>query len=63
MTSNTTIAAGFLTLEADPSDIDEDAIVRHLARLIALCESRGLDLDLLMNSAWHLHTGEPEQGT
>ena len=41
----------------------EDAIIRQLVRLIELYEQHGLDLDVMMNSAWHIHDGEPEIGT
>ena len=37
-----------------------DSIIRQLVRLINLCEQHGLDLDLLMNSARHIHSGEPD---
>lgn len=41
----------------------EDGVIRQLVRLIELCEQHDLDLDLMMNAAWHIHSGEPEFGT
>ena len=45
------------------ADSLDDAIIRQLVRLIALCEQHGLDLDLLMHEAQLIYDGEPEVGS
>lgn len=37
-----------------------DSVIRQLVRLIDLCEQRGLDLDLLVSEARHIHSGQPD---
>jgi hypothetical protein len=41
----------------------EDAVIRQLVRLMGLCEEHDLDLDLMINAAQLIHSGEPEIGT
>jgi hypothetical protein len=56
-------ASDAVSQDSDHRTIDEDAIVQQLVRLIELCEQNDLDLDLMINSAWHIHSGEPEFGS
>jgi hypothetical protein len=41
------------------TDITE-TIIGQFIRLIALCEDRGIDIDLLFAEARHRHSGEPD---
>jgi hypothetical protein len=41
------------------ADITE-TIIGQLIRLIALCEQRGLDIDLMFAEARHRYSGEPD---
>jgi hypothetical protein len=41
------------------TDITE-TLINQLVRLIALCEQRGLDIELMFAEARHRHSGEPD---
>ena len=45
------------------TEMTEDAIIRQLVRLLALCDEAGLDLDLMLNSARFIYDGDVEVGT